>query len=199
MQVQGRAVSVKHTPPIPFSSVHIGLRTSSVTLSPPVGSFGPDGPMPEPMRLVSTGRNRSPSSPVGRRLWNTIRTGLSLVAAIVGPSHWGGVTQGRDAVGLHDRDLSPVHERVGDRPVLANVDVGCCFQLDVAADHRVRQAAGERGLVLDEADDVLVSIYPVDDFNSGTPSGMYLPLAGQAGGTQRPGRASTNFSMPGVR
>ena len=40
--------------------------------------------MPEPMRVVSTGRNRSPSTPVGSRLRNTIRTGLSFVATMPG-------------------------------------------------------------------------------------------------------------------
>ena len=35
-------------------------------------------------QVLSAGRNRSPSMPVGSRLWKTIRTGLSLVAAMVG-------------------------------------------------------------------------------------------------------------------
>ena len=44
------------------------------------------GPMPEPITVVSTGMNRSPSMPVGSRLRNLIRTGLSLLATMVGPS-----------------------------------------------------------------------------------------------------------------
>ena len=50
------------------------------------------GPMPEPIRVLSIGRKRSPSAPVGSRLRKTMRTGLSLVAAMIGPSHCGGVT-----------------------------------------------------------------------------------------------------------
>ena len=43
------------------------------------------GPAPAPINEVSTGRNRSPPSPVGSRLRNRMRTGLSLLATIVGP------------------------------------------------------------------------------------------------------------------
>ena len=41
---------------------------------------------------LSVGRNRSPSALVGSRLRNTIRTGRSFVAAMMGPSHCGDVT-----------------------------------------------------------------------------------------------------------
>ena len=44
------------------------------------------------MIVVSTGRNRFPSAPVGRKLWKTMRTGRSLVAAMIGPRYCGGVT-----------------------------------------------------------------------------------------------------------
>ena len=70
-----------------------GLRTVSST-EPLLTGAGAviEGPSPEPMSVVSTGRKRSPLEPVGRRLRKTTRTGLSLVAASVGPSHCGGVT-----------------------------------------------------------------------------------------------------------
>ena len=48
--------------------VHIGLRTSSMTVPSSTGSVMAIGPMPEPMIVESTGRNRSPSAPVGSRL-----------------------------------------------------------------------------------------------------------------------------------
>ena len=73
-------------------SLHAGLRIASMTVPSSVGSGMSIGSMPEPISEESVGRNRSPSEPVGSRLWNTIRTGLFLVAAIVGPSHCGGVT-----------------------------------------------------------------------------------------------------------
>ena len=76
-------------------SPHIGLRTPSMTV-PSSGAMSIGtlvsasrvirfGPVPEPISEVSTGRNRSPSTPVGSRLRNRIRTGRSLVATIVGP------------------------------------------------------------------------------------------------------------------
>ena len=73
-------------------SVHAGLRTSSVTVASFFGAGIVMGPMPEPMPVLSTGRNRSPSAPLGSRLRNTTRTGRSLVAAIIGPIHCGAVT-----------------------------------------------------------------------------------------------------------
>ena len=73
-------------------SLQTGLRTPSMTVPASTGSGSAMGPMPEPMRVLSTGRKRSPSAPVGRRLRKTTRTGLFLVAASVGPSHCGGVT-----------------------------------------------------------------------------------------------------------
>ena len=74
------------------ASVQTGLRTPSMTVPWSTGAGAAIGPMPEPMMLLSTGKKRSPSAPVGSRLRKTMRTGLSLVAAIVGPSHCGGVT-----------------------------------------------------------------------------------------------------------
>ena len=52
----------------------------------------PIGPMPEPMNEESVGRNRSPSAPVGSRLWKMIRTGLSFSAGMTGPRNCGEVT-----------------------------------------------------------------------------------------------------------
>ena len=43
------------------------------------------GPGPEPMIVVSTGRNRFPPAPVGNRFRKRTRTGRSFVATIVGP------------------------------------------------------------------------------------------------------------------
>jgi hypothetical protein len=78
---------------MPFGySVHIGLRTMSITVPSSIGAFIVIGTMPEPIIVESVGRNRSPSAPVGRRLRKTIRTGLSLLATMVGPRYWGGVT-----------------------------------------------------------------------------------------------------------
>ena len=74
-------------------SVQSGLRTVSITVPLSTGAGAViEGPSPEPIRVLSTGRKRSPAEPVGSRLWKTMRTGLSLVAAMVGPSHCGGVT-----------------------------------------------------------------------------------------------------------
>ena len=53
---------------------------------------GPWGPCRSPSACCRSGRKRSPSAPVGSRLRKTMRTGLFLVATIVGPSHCGGVT-----------------------------------------------------------------------------------------------------------
>ena len=73
--------------------MHFGLRTSSSTEFWSVGSAMPFiGAMPEPIMELSVGRNRSPSALVGSRLRNTIRTGRSFVAAMIGPSHCGDVT-----------------------------------------------------------------------------------------------------------
>ena len=47
------------------------------------------GPMPEPIMLLSVGRKRSPSTPVGSRLRKTMRTGLSFVAPMNGPRYCG--------------------------------------------------------------------------------------------------------------
>ncbi len=69
-----------------------GLRTWSVTVESLPGAGIAIGPMPAPMPVLSTGRNRSPAAPVGSRLRNTIRTGRSLVAAISGPIHCGAAT-----------------------------------------------------------------------------------------------------------
>ena len=63
-----------------------------MTVPSSVGAAWSSGPMPEPMMVVSTGRNRLPSTPVGRKLWNTMRTARSLVAAMIGPRYCGGVT-----------------------------------------------------------------------------------------------------------
>ena len=63
-----------------------------MTVPSSTGSGIAIGPMPEPISVLSSGRNRSPSAPVGSRLWKTIRTGLSLVAAMIGPRYCGGVT-----------------------------------------------------------------------------------------------------------
>jgi hypothetical protein len=58
---------------------HIGF-CGSISAIPPIC-----GPMPEPITVVSTGRNRFPPVPVGKRFRNRIRTGLSFVAEIAGP------------------------------------------------------------------------------------------------------------------
>ncbi len=84
-------------------SVQVGLRTSSRTVPLLTGGVMATGPSPEPMRVVSTGRKRLPSTPVGSRLWKVMRTGLFLVAAMVGPSHCGGVTPRKLHAALHDR------------------------------------------------------------------------------------------------
>ena len=76
------------------SAPHVGFRTASMTVPLPSISTGTLvtgssstmlGPMPEPMSVVSVGRKRLPSAPVGSRLRKVIRTGRSLVATIVGP------------------------------------------------------------------------------------------------------------------
>ena len=74
------------------SWVQAGLRTSSVTELAFVGAIMSIGTIPEPIMLESAGRNRSPLAPVGSRLRNTMRTGLSLVAPMNGPRYWGAVT-----------------------------------------------------------------------------------------------------------
>src|SRR3990172_2627372 len=49
-------------------SLHGWLRTSSITVPSFIGSIMSIGPMPDPMMVESTGRNRSPSTPAGSRL-----------------------------------------------------------------------------------------------------------------------------------
>src|SRR5512146_2775537 len=50
------------------ASLHIGLRTASITEPSSTGSAIAMGPMPEPIIEESVGRNRSPPAPVGSRL-----------------------------------------------------------------------------------------------------------------------------------
>ncbi|GAO04623.1 hypothetical protein PSR1_03518 [Anaeromyxobacter sp. PSR-1] len=70
--------------PIGFGVMpHIGLRGSGSAM-PPMS-----GPMPAPITVVSTGRNRSPPWPVGSRFRNRMRTGRSLVARMAGPRECG--------------------------------------------------------------------------------------------------------------
>ncbi len=137
------------------------------------------GPMPEPMSVVSTGRNRSPS--IARRQQVVEGDPDRLVL--------GRDDRGAEPLGRGHREpwVTPsVHEHgtwARSRPrssftsgtVLADAGVVGCLELDVAADERVGQARGERRPVLDQADDVLVGLDAfVDVLRSGTPSGMYL-------------------------
>ena len=111
---------------------------------------------------------------VGREEQVAVRPGREQVVeddpdrAILGRDDRGAEPLGRgdgeplgDAVGLHDRGLGPVKERVRRREVLADAGVRCRLELDVAADERVRQAGREVGAVLHEADDVLVGFRAV--------------------------------------
>src|SRR5665811_736441 len=62
-------LSVQHIAGLIPDVVHSGFRTPSRTVPLLVGAGMSIGPMPEPIRLESVGRNRSPAAPVGRRLW----------------------------------------------------------------------------------------------------------------------------------